>query len=480
MIEHDLIIGKDAHGQFLRYGGGEHAVLHARSGAGKSAGFAIPNGFTWPGSLVCLDIKRELFRYTAGWRATMGHEVFLFDPSAEDGRSHRWNPFWQVDRTSPERFDQIARMSFQLFPEITGQGAGNTDFWNAAAREAFCAGALLLAETPSESLTMANVLRLFLRGDSKRWLSGLITARRQTSEPYSRAVIDGISGYLAVDDKLGGSICKTITTRLQIWSNPRVDAATSATDFDLRDIRRKHMAIYVGISPGDIPRNAPLLRLFFDSLLSVNTSQTPEQDPTLTVHTLLMLEELAQLGRMDRLVHGLQYIRGYGFRMALVIQNRAQIMDVYGNYAATDIFDNVGCEMIYGTGDEKLADQIEKRMGDDTVPVITKNRPRWLAWLHPSKQTEAEHPHRRPLMLRQEVLQMPQNKQIILRPGTLPMLAEKIQWWKEAAFTQRRVAPPVIPELQVTIEMDDGTIATGLVPAPAPAGAELLIALAPS
>jgi type IV secretory pathway TraG/TraD family ATPase VirD4 len=31
---------------------------------------------------------------------------------------------------------------------------------------------------------------------------------------------------------------------------------------------------------------------------------------------------------MDRLVHALQYVRGYGLRIALVVQNRAQIMDV--------------------------------------------------------------------------------------------------------------------------------------------------------
>jgi type IV secretion system protein VirD4 len=135
---HELLIGKTPAGRFLWFAGGEHTVVHARSGAGKSVGFAIPNSFLWPGSLACLDIKRELFQFTAGWRSSQDHEVFLFDPAAEDGRLHRWNPFWQVRRDHPERYDQIARMAFQLFPEVAGQGNGNTDFWNAAAREAFC------------------------------------------------------------------------------------------------------------------------------------------------------------------------------------------------------------------------------------------------------------------------------------------------------------------------------------------------------
>ena len=48
MPEHDLLIGKNSAGEFLRFGGSEHTVLHARSGSGKSVGFSIPNAFGWP------------------------------------------------------------------------------------------------------------------------------------------------------------------------------------------------------------------------------------------------------------------------------------------------------------------------------------------------------------------------------------------------------------------------------------------------
>ena len=40
---------------------------------------------------------------------------------------------------------------------------------------------------------------------------------------------------------------------------------------------------------------------FFDALLNVNTSTTPEQDRTLRVPALILLDEFAQLGRMYRL-----------------------------------------------------------------------------------------------------------------------------------------------------------------------------------
>lgn len=426
--------------------GGEHVILQGRSGSGKSAGVSIPNAFRWPGSLVALDIKRELFETTAGWRRSQGQEVFLFDPAAEDGRSHRWNPFWQVDRTSPDRFDQIARMAFQIWPEAMGAGTGNTDFWNAAAREAFCAVTYMVAETAAIPLTMANVLRVFLRGDNKA-LVRQVAARRRAGQPFSQTVEDGIASYVATDDKLGGSICKSVTTKLQIWSNPRVAAATSATDFDLREIRRRPMAIYIGVAPGDIPRNAPLLRLLFDALLSVNTTKTPEQDATLTVPVLLMLDEFPQLGRMDRLSHALEYVRGYGLRMLLIVQNRPQVMDAYGPHAAASIFDNVGAEMIFGTSDEKLAEQVEKRVGASTRQVQTSTRRRWFPSLNWASQTEGQHPHARPVMLRQEVLQMPMDLQLILRPGMRPIIARKIRWWEEDEFVLRRSPPPHIPRL---------------------------------
>jgi type IV secretion system protein VirD4 len=463
MQEHDILLGRSRSGGYLRFGGSEHVALHARPGAGKTSGFTIPNCFAWQGSLVVLDVKGEAFAATAGHRAAMGHQVFLLDPASANGRSHRWDPLAAVSRTSPDRFDQIARMGFQLFPEHYG-GPGNASadrFWEPAGRAAFIAVTTLLAETPDEPFTMSNVLRLFTRGDGMEWLARRVNERRSTTNPYSRIVADGVSDYLSGD-------------RLQVWHNPRIAAATAASDFDLRDLRRKRMTIYVAVSPGDIPRMAPLLRLFFDQLMNLNTVATPQQDPALKVQTLVLLDEFARLGRVDCLSHAAQFVRGYGMRLAFVIQNKAQLREIYGQHGTTDIFDNLGAEVVFGTGDLELAQELEKRLGDDTVNVTTLNRPRFLSWLKPSRQGTAEHPHRRPLLLAQEVIQMPAEDQIILRPGVRPMRSKKIRWWLEKSFTSRKKAPPEIPELKVVIHPDDGT--TPILPTKARAQSGLVAA----
>src|ERR1700761_5095283 len=192
-----LLIGKNSDG-YLKFAGSEHAALYARTGTGKSSAVVIPNCFAWRGSLVVLDVKGEAFRATAGYRSkVLGQDVYLFDPAAEDERTHRWNPLQPVQRDSLGRFDQISRQAFMLFPESTTGSSSNADaFWTPSARGAFTAVATLLAETPGQDFSMAGVLRCFARGDSQEMLASLIDQRRKSGGPgYSQIAVDGVSDY---------------------------------------------------------------------------------------------------------------------------------------------------------------------------------------------------------------------------------------------------------------------------------------------
>jgi hypothetical protein len=106
---------------------------------------------------------------------------------------------------------------------------------------------------------------------------------------------------LAREDFAGGSdnsfadIKKTITNVLGLWINPIVDAATSVSDFDLRDLRKRRMSIYLGVSPDELDRIAPLYNLLFQQLIDLNVRNLP--DETTPVPVLVILDEFARLGR---------------------------------------------------------------------------------------------------------------------------------------------------------------------------------------
>jgi type IV secretion system protein VirD4 len=458
MREHDILLGRNQDGSYIRFGGGEPVAVHARTGSGKSADFGIPNCFTWQGSLVVLDIKGDAFRATAGHRAEMGQDVYVLAPGRL--RSHRWDPFESVRRRSVDRFLQIANMGNIQFPEVHQVGSGNntSKFWDDAGRQAFKAVAMLLAESPYERLSMERITRLFMRADGHEFMADLVNGRRGTEDPYSQDVVDGLSDYLGMDPKLRGDVRKTVSTAMQIWTLPHIAALTSGSDFSLQDIRRKPMTIYVVVSPRDIGWTKPLLRLFFDQLINLNTDLTPQQDPSLKYQTLVMLDEFVRLERMDSLAHASQYTRGYGLRLAYVVQNKAQVSNIYGKDGMADIFGNLGAELIFGTNDQQVVADLEARLGDNTIMVTTRNRPRFLSWLNPAKQGESDHTHRRPLMLDQEVAMMAPDEQLILRPGMKPMKTNRVRWFTNPEFTTRVRPPPEIPRLDISIAYDDGTV----------------------
>ena len=87
------------------------------------------------------------------------------------------------------------------------------------------------------------------------------------------------------------SVRKTLTARLGLWLNPRIDAATSANDFDLRELRQRPMSIYLGVTPDNLDRMAPLLNLFFQQVVDLNTRELPEQNPKLNRKVLLLLDD---------------------------------------------------------------------------------------------------------------------------------------------------------------------------------------------
>src|SRR3546814_4981081 len=82
----------------LIFGGNEHVLLEAQTRAGKGVGVVIPNLLTWPDSVVVLDVKRENWSTSAGYRQRAGQSVYLFDPLDPEGRTARYNPLAHIRR----------------------------------------------------------------------------------------------------------------------------------------------------------------------------------------------------------------------------------------------------------------------------------------------------------------------------------------------------------------------------------------------
>jgi len=467
-----LFVGYTGYRDHLRFGGPEHVACYAPTRSGKGVGLVIPNCLLYEGSLVCLDMKKQNFAATAGIRKEAGQKVFLFDPLASDGRTARYNPLSYVRRGTLDAFDDIQRIAQMIFPEPNGGGDGSSAFFTESARSAFTGAVALLAETPEQPLTIGQVLRLLTRADGPSYIMGLIEARRAAGKPYTAATVGALEDYLKGSADTVSDIRKTMTAKLSLWFNPRIDAATSESDFDLRELRYSLHAIYVGVTPDNIKRLRPLLALFFQQLIDLNVRTLPQFDPRAKHQVFLNLDEFASLGPMPVLADAFAFVAEYGIRMLLIMQSKSQIRnpELYGPDKATEILDNCGVEVVFGTKNIDVAKELSERLGTDTVDGLSRSGPRFWRLFRGTRLNETVSDQARPLLLPQEIIRLKRHQCIIIRPGMLPIKAKRIRYYKDHTFTRLLRKPPEIPPIEVVQRMDTGNApAPAAAPAPAPA-----------
>ena len=432
-----LLLGRKD-GRLLCFGGSEHVLVYAPTRTGKGVGYVIPNLLNWPDSVVVLDVKKENWDKSAGFRAAHGQEVHLFDPLEENGRTARYNPLSYVRSEPADLYDDLQRIAVMLFP---AESRGDP-FWFEAARSAFVAIGGYVAETPGLPFTIGEILRqLSSTNDLKKHFDKIIAARKSGPSPLSRHCVTALNDFLAASENTLNSVRKTVTARLGLWLNPRIDAATAENDFDLRFLRQRPMSIYLGVTPDNLDRLSPLLNLFFQQTIDLNTRELPEQNQKLNRKLLLLLDEFAALGNVSVLAKSVAFLAGFNVRLLTVIQSPSQLRAIYGPDLAKNIMTNHAVEVVFAPKEQDVANELSERIGYDTVKASSRSGPRGLA-MRATSETVSEH--RRALMLPQELKLLPKSKGILLMAGVPPIVADKIVYYKDKAFLARVLPTPVL------------------------------------
>ncbi|MET4682640.1 type IV secretory system conjugative DNA transfer family protein [Brevundimonas faecalis] len=433
--ETGLVLGRDG-GDFLIADGPEHVMLYAPTRTGKGVGVVIPNLLTWPGSVVVLDIKRENYAATAGFRIEAGQRVLLFDPLARDGRTARFNPLAHMERADALAvLDELQRMALMLFPTPP-----QTDpFWSEAARTGFIGVGAWVAATAERPFTLGEIFRQLTHGDPRERFPKLIKARHRAGRPLPAGCVSALSDFCASSENTFASIRQSITTRMGLWLNPLADAATSASDFDLRDLRRGGLSLYLGASPADMVRVAPLYSLLFQQLVDLSSRSLPglKDRPV-----LVLLDEFARLGPAPLLAHAFSWVAGYGLRLLPVIQSPSQLRALYGPDVTEEILTNCGLEVVFAPKELRVAQELSDRLGFYTYASRSLSRPRGLG---AGRRTLTVSEQRRALMLPQELMQLSDRDLIILKAGLPPVRGRKIRYYRERTFVRRLRPAPVLP-----------------------------------
>ena len=238
-----------------------------------------------------------------------------------------------------------------------------------------------------------------------------------------------------------------------MWLNPILDAATSENDFDLRELRSKPMSIYVGVNPDDLHRLRPVLALFFQQAIGLQTRVLPEHDPSLNRQVLMLLDEFPALGRIPIIAESISYLPGYNVRVLLVMQTPAQLREIYGANLAETMLKSLAVRIVYAPKDYTDAREISEELGFTTVKVKTTSRPLWdlsdgRGRRHRSVNISEQ---RRALMLPQEVKELGPERAIVFFEGLRPIRCRKIRYFRDARFRRRLLAPPDVQKHPITV-----------------------------
>ena len=426
-----VVLGKK-NGKLLRNAEPVHTLVAAPTRSGKGVGVVIPNLLSWNGSVVVLDIKKENYAITAGHRRKY-HPVYLWAPM--DEHSHRYNPLDFISREPTRRITELQKLATILVPH-SGRGE---KMWVEEARQLFIGLTLLVLDDKQVPHTIGQVYRtLMSETDLAQIIRLALDDRERTLDPICRRLL---ASFKNKADKERSGVKSNLTSALGLWSNPRIDAATAASDFDLSDFRRKRAAVYVGVGQDQLMTLAPLLNLFFQQAVATLSRAKPGTNEPHEV--LFLIDEFAMLGEMPTLATGLALLAGYGIRIMVIVQGLGQLENIYSKGGTEDILQNCALQIFFASNDDNTTHYVSNRLGTKTVQVKSKSQSQ--DW----KTTTAVSYIARPLLDPEEVRRLPPKQAIIFKETSRPVLAEKIRYYEDALFADRVIDPPPVPALEI-------------------------------
>lgn len=429
----------------LRLGGTEHVLVEAPTRAGKGVGIVIPNLLEWKGSTVVLDVKQENWEKSAGYREReLGQRVLLLDPLDAGGRTARYNPLAYIDRRDPVQVvHELQKVGIMLYPEpVHGES-----FWMDMARTAFIGLAAYVAACEEKPFSIGQVYREVTGAPSQKAILALIETMQKQGRPLSREAASGLSSYAANSDNTYAGIRSTLLSKINLWVNPHVDAATSESDFSLamlregaagKDGQRQAVSLYLGVSPNDIETIAPLYNLIVQQIIDQNVRELFDEKRMFKV--LVLLDEFARLGQATMLAQAFSYVAGYGLRLLPVVQSRSQLRAIYGPDVAKEIITNCGAEVIFGVKEDDICRELESRIGYFTFKATSRSRKIWESF-DGSLSTSDQ---RRALMMAQEIRDMDPSRALIFRAAMPALQAKKLRYYEDRRYMDRVLSPPVV------------------------------------
>ena len=309
----------------------QNVCVIARIGAGKTSRYIIPNVLDRANkncSIVVNDPKGEVFAATSGAMVKAGFKIVVIDPEHPE-RSSRFNPL--TEARDDIELEQIADILIRC-----GNPNPKDPFWN------------------NGSIRLISVILKALRMEAAAAQPGIFTLGNLTYllqnfgrlgaalDPFmARATIDPLNpqdqrlwaewkGILIGNPDGVQSFVMGALTALRALSNQKLAWLTSASDFNLQDLRREKTVVYFITPPQLADYYGFFTSVFFQSVFNAAMRQMPGKNDL----PLYVLYDEFGHSTIPAFAAIANTIRAYKVSLSIVLQSIAQLSHRYGDHAA--------------------------------------------------------------------------------------------------------------------------------------------------
>lgn len=472
---------------YLRHNGPEHIITLAPTRSGKGVVIVLPNCLSWEHSLVTNDMKGELWALTAGYRKSLGHRVYKFEPTAEHD-SIGINPLSEIRLGQPEEVGDAQNIASML---VDPDGKGMEDHWSKSAYALLTAMLLHVLYKYRATRTASLTDLAFTLTDPTRDVAELFN--EMLTNKHDVANLHGEGGMhptiaaqarkmLNTPDDERGSILSTAISYLSLYQDPLVRKNTCRSDIKMSDIMNSEVpvSLYLVVNPENKDRMRPLMRLILMQMIRVLVRPSIKfvngQGVMPHKHRMMaLLDETPSLGKLDYLQESLAYIAGYGIKMLLIAQDMGQLWTLYGKDET--ITANCHIRIAYAPNKIETAEWLSKMIGTKTEfkeeVSVSGKRFAMLGDQYSTSMRETSRPLLTPdETMRLQSAQKDQNGQItspgdmlIFATGFAPIFGTQTLYFLDPTFLARASipAPPTDRNLADTdSEISGNTLSAAL------------------
>lgn len=389
---------------------------------GKGAGLVVPNLLaageaTANLPVVVIDPKGEAYRAAGKRRNALGRDVCVVDPLQIVGGRDRWDPLGSVDPADVFRLRRIAQA---LLPSTEGENDNSEYFKNGAG--ALIVGALIGAKRRGKGLIAAA-----------DFIDNVDAFKQALSGATDRASRRALS-ILEFEPRVRDPLLSTATQAFAWLDDSRVEAVVSGSSFDLSDVARGDADLFVVIPPEDSKTLAPLMRLLLSELfVGIRRHRPPER-------VLIIIDEAASLGKFHEIVTASAELPGHGASLWTFWQNRAQMVETYGEQGAASLLATAEFVTIsdISSVDPDELERFSRALGSFTQLVESKSEGS-SGGEKPSRQSSSSRSPQPVRLMTPEALKTMPSDQLILLPNSKlyakhPVILTKLRSYADPEF----------------------------------------------